>query len=127
MATDCAYTHGSTWLLNIDFFLKVVEFSKAIILLRNKTIFRLSEFLLPFILGVYVHYLNMRVKICYKELELRCYSIWKYLRPCLSKGCDSSKPHPIHQRLTVPLFCGGHVTGIEGEKGCQGRRDSTRK
>lgn len=46
------------------FFFKVVEFGKASILLLNKTIFRLSEFLLPFILGDYVHYLNMRVKIC---------------------------------------------------------------
>lgn len=35
------------------------------------------------------------------------------LRPCLSKGCESSKPHPIIKDISA-LFCGGHVTGIEG-------------
>lgn len=45
------------------FFLKALGFSKAIILLLNKTIFGLSEFLLPFSLGVSVYSLTMTVKI----------------------------------------------------------------
>ena len=115
MATDCAYTHRFTRLLNIVFFFfKLLNLARQLFYCSIRQYSDWVNFFCPLFWGVYVHNLNMRVKICsqilwlsYKELELRRYSIWKYLRPCLSKAVRAVSPVQFSKDWLCPFSVEG--------------------